>query len=216
MRSRFFIIANPTAGVADSKLLPSVLAALEQAGSAVTTVHPSNGTDARHCARDACRSGIFDAVVAAGGDGTIRQVAAGALGTEVPIGIIPIGTGNVMAHEIGLGLNPRDVVQTLLTGCVAQVQGGLANNEPFLLMVGAGFDGRVAAALDRRMQSRFGKSAYARPILQALVHPLDELDVAIDGIDYKANWVIITNSRHYGGSFVLAPRTTVFSAGFYA
>ncbi|MGH6816134.1 MAG: diacylglycerol/lipid kinase family protein [Hyphomicrobiaceae bacterium] len=216
MRRRFFAIVNPIAGVVGSKLLPAVLAALEKAGADVVAVCPSSGADARRCAGDACRSGLFDAIVAAGGDGTIRQVAAGALGTDVPIGIIPIGTGNVMAHEIGLKPNPQDVVRALLTGRVARMRGGLVNNEPFLLMVGAGFDGRVTATLNRRMQNRFGKSAYARPVLQALVHPLDELDVAVDGIDYHANWIVVTKSRHYGGSFVLAPQTTVFSTGFYA
>ena len=57
---------------------------------------------ARRAARKAAESGSYDAIVAAGGDGTIRHVAAALIGTEMPLGIIPVGTGNVLAHEIGL------------------------------------------------------------------------------------------------------------------
>ena len=58
----------------------------------------------------------YDAVVAAGGDGTIRQVAAALLDAETPLGIIPVGTGNVLAHEIGLAANAHAVAHMLLNG----------------------------------------------------------------------------------------------------
>ena len=83
-------------------------------------------------------------------------------------------------------------------------------------MAGAGFDGRVTAGVNRGMQRRLGKAAYARPIFQALFDPLDEIDVAVDNVRYKASWVIVTNSRYYGGSFVLDPRATVFEGGLCA
>ena len=69
----------------------------------------SRGVDiqgARLAIRKAAESGRYDAVIAAGGDGTIRQVAATLIGTDMPLGIIPVGTGNVLAHEIGLARTP--------------------------------------------------------------------------------------------------------------
>jgi diacylglycerol kinase family enzyme len=119
----------------------------------------------------------------------------GAQGTDVPVGIVPNGTGNILAHETGIIANPPEIARMLVEGRIVPIQGeDLANGEPFLLMASAGFDGRVTAVVDRRMQRRFGKAAYTQPVLKALFHPLDELDVTIDNVCHQANWVIVTNS----------------------
>jgi YegS/Rv2252/BmrU family lipid kinase len=216
MRSRFFVIVNSAAGKAKNTLLPQVLAALTREGAEVTIAYPSSGAAARQSARKACQSGLFDAVVAAGGDGTIREVAAGALGSDVPLGVVPIGTGNVLAQELGLSPTSREIARALLTGSVFCAQAGQANGEPFLLMAGVGFDGRVTATLNRQVQKRLGKLAYLAPVLKAVLHPLDELDVTIDGVPHKANWTIVANSRFYAGSFVVAPQASIFAEQLYA
>ena len=213
LRNRFLIVLNPVAGVAGNRVMPEVVATLEEAGAKVTVVRPTSGLEARRRARDAAKGSGYDAIVAAGGDGTIREVAAGIAGTEVPIGVVPIGTGNVLAREIGLRLRVQEIAHTLLAGTVMELQVGRANHEPFLLMAGAGFDARVSAAVDRRVQRRVGKLAYLVPTARALLQPLDELDVMIDGNAYRGNWVVVAIARYYGGSFVLAPKTTIFAAG---
>ncbi|HJU33017.1 MAG TPA: diacylglycerol kinase family protein, partial [Hyphomicrobiaceae bacterium] len=160
--------------------------------------------------------GRYDAVVAAGGDGTIRQAAIALIGSPMPLGIIPVGTGNVLAHEIGLARTPSAVADTLLRGPVATVACAQVNGEPFLLMVGAGFDARIVSALDQRLKSRLGKAAYAGPLLGAMVRPVDALAVTIDGRSHVATWAVIANARHYGGRFVLAPRTGILQRGLEA
>src|SRR6185503_15144419 len=152
----------------------------------------------------------------AGGDGTIRHVAAALIGTETPLGIIPVGTGNVLAHEIGLAATAGAVAPMLLDGPIATVACALANAEPFLLMVGAGFDARVLGALDQRLKSRVGKMAYAGPLLGALIRPVDTLSVTVDGHRHAASWVVVANARHYGGRFVLAPRAGIQQRGLEA
>ena len=87
----------------------------------------------------------------------------------------------------------------LLHGPAATIMCAHANNEPFLLMAGAGFDGRVIAALDHRFKSYVGKAAYAGPVLGALVRPIDVLTVTVDGSRHEASWAVIANARHYGG-----------------
>ncbi len=154
--------------------------------------------------------------MAAGGDGTIRQVAAALLGTGTPLGIVPVGTGNVLAHEIGIAPNAGAIAHMLLHGPSASVMCAHANKEPFLLMAGAGFDGRVIAALDQRFKSYVGKAAYAGPVLGALVRPVDVLTVTIDGSRHEASWAVIANARHYGGRFVLAPHTGIRERGLQA
>jgi len=216
MRRRFFLIANPAAGVAGAPLVEDVVRALERQGASLTRTIAADIVAVRRAARMAADSGTYDAVIAAGGDGTIRHVAAALIGTETPLGIIPVGTGNVLAHEIGLAATAGAVAPMLLDGAIATVACALANAEPFLLMVGAGFDARVLGALDQRLKSRVGKMAYAGPLLGALIRPVDTLSVTVDGHRHAASWVVVANARHYGGRFVLAPRAGIQQRGLEA
>lgn len=216
MRRRFFLIANPGAGLTGSPLVDEVADALLRAGAQVTLTQPIDIEAARQQAREASASARYDAILAAGGDGTIRQLAATLIGTETPLGIIPVGTGNVLAHEIGLSPHASAIGHMLLHGPVVKVVCARANSEPFLLMAGAGFDGRVIAALDHRFKSFVGKAAYAGPMLGALAHPVDTLTVTIDGRRHEASWAVIANARHYGGNFVMARRTGIKERGLQA
>jgi diacylglycerol kinase (ATP) len=216
MRRRFFVISNPVAGLAGVPLVEEVVRALEGAGASVTRATPADPAAARIAARRAADSGDYDAIVAAGGDGTIRQAAAALIGAGTPLGIIPVGTGNVLAHEIGLVSTAAAVTHMLLYGSIARVVCASANGETFLLMSGAGFDARVVGALDHRLKSRIGKVAYAGPVLGALIRPVDRLHVTIDGHQHSASWAVIANARHYGGRFVLAPRAGILERGLEA
>ena len=73
-----------------------------------------------------------------------------------------------------------------------------------------------SAALDQRLKSRVGKMAYAGPLLGALIRPVDTLNVTVDGRRHAASWAVIANARHYGGRFVLAPRTGILERGLEA
>jgi diacylglycerol kinase (ATP) len=216
MRRRFFLVANPDAGMAGIPLLEEVVATLERGGAVVTRSASSDVEGARREVRRAADSGSCDAVVAAGGDGTVRQVASALIGSDTPLGIIPLGTGNVLAHEIGLSPKADSVAQALVDGPSVPIACALANGVPFLLMTGAGFDARVLRALDQRLKSRIGKLAYAPPVLGALARPLDHLDVRLDGEAHRATWAVISNACHYAGGFVLARRTGIRRRGLEA
>jgi diacylglycerol kinase family enzyme len=216
MRRRFFLLENPGAGVAGSPLIVDVLRLLAEAGAAIARSRNSDIPSACTAVREAAQSGNYDAIIAAGGDGTIRHAAASLIGGDVPLGIIPVGTGNVLAHEIGLARTPTAIARSLLEGPVARVACAEANGEPFLLMVGAGFDARVVGALDPRLKSRLGKVAYAGPLIGAIIRPVDTLSVTVDGRRHLATWAVIANARHYGGRFVVAPRTGILERGLEA
>jgi diacylglycerol kinase family enzyme len=217
VRRRFLLVFNPTAGRASRHIVDAVAAELRaHGGVAIEPAASASAGEACAAVRAAAASGRFDAVIAAGGDGTIRQAAAGALGTPLPVGIVPIGTGNVMAHEIASTNRPAEIARTLLDGPVARLSGGLANGEPFFLWTGAGFDGRIVQALDQGLKHRIGKAAYVRPTLAALSEPLDVLDVVVDGKHHRAAWVIVSNARNYGGAFVLVDRTHALVEGLHA
>ena len=210
MRRRFALVFNQSAGAGRPRKLDRVVAQLEQQGAHVTAIQTSSAADASRKVAAAALGGNFDAVIAAGGDGTIRAVAAGAAGTNMPVGIVPLGTGNVMRHEIGLSTRARVIAQTLLEGPDIAVRGGLVNGAPFFLMAGAGFDGRIVALLNQNSKRLFGRLAYAAPVLKTLGAGVFDLEV--DGVPYSASWVIVTNATHYGGSFLLT-RDTQLGAG---
>ena len=216
MRRRLFVISNPGAGLSRSTLIDDTVRALQRAGAVLTRVSPASIDAARLAAREAAASGSHDAIVAAGGDGTIRHVAAALIDTDTPLGIIPVGTGNVLAHEIGLQTTADAVTRTLLDGPHIRVACAHANGEPFLLMAGAGFDARILTDLNQRAKSLLGKIAYAAPLIGALFRPLDRLDLTVDQRPCQASWAVISNACHYGGSFVLTERTGIRQRGLEA
>ncbi len=167
----------------------------------------------KRLAREAAASGEFDAIVAAGGDSTVRGAAAGLIGTELPLGIIPVGTGNVMATELKLGRNAERIADILIDGSAIPVHGGTLDGEPFFLMAGAGFDAEVVGRLSQSLKKRIGKLAYTGPVLSTLAGPLPELRVEVDGAHFDAAWAIVTNAGHYGGEFVLSPSTALDRPG---
>lgn len=207
MRRSFALVFNQSAGAGRPRKLDRVVAGLERQGARVTPLQTASAEDASAKVAAVAHSGGYDAVIAAGGDGTIRAVAVGAAGTSLPVGIVPLGTGNVMRHEIGLSTRARVIAETLLEGSEIPVRGGLVNGAPFLLMAGAGFDGRIVQLLKQKSKRVFGRLAYAAPVLMTLGAGVDDLDAEIDGVPYKSSWVVVTNAAHYGGSFLLTRDT---------
>lgn len=216
MRRRFFLIENATAGRGRRSLTQAVIALLEDAGASVERCSGQGEQEAQRAAAAAARLGTYDAVIAAGGDGTIRHAAGAVAGTETALGIIPLGTANVLAHEIGLDRTTHDIARVLLRGPAQDIAPPLANGQVFLLMAGAGFDGRVIAALSHPVKGRVGKVAYAPATLRALGCVPDKLEVRVDGAMHRASWVVVANARHYGGRFVLAPNRSLQKSGLSA
>ncbi|MDX2155270.1 MAG: diacylglycerol kinase family lipid kinase [Hyphomicrobiaceae bacterium] len=213
---RFLILQNPLAGCRQARRrLDRVVERLRAAGCHLD-VRQTDGPDENHrLASQAVHEGGVDAVLAAGGDGTVRSTASALVGTPMPLGIIPVGTGNVMAHEIGLGIDADAVAACLLEGGIATVQTAYANGQVFFLMAGAGFDGRVIAALDPALKRRIGKAAYVWPVVKSLLAGPDALRVRIDGREEQAGWVVATMRRRYAGAFVLAPEASLDSSDIH-
>jgi diacylglycerol kinase (ATP) len=216
VRRRFLIIHNPHAGMGRKRLLANVISRLESAGAKVVVQTAASAAATSKLAEKASRTGAYDAIAAAGGDGTIRDVAMGLRGSTVPLGIVPVGTGNVMAHEIGLERRSRAIAHYLLHGEAAPLSPAAANGQPFFLMAGVGFDARAVAALDPAVKKRWGKLAYFWPVARALLRPLPRLDAQIDGENISASWVVITKAHRYGGSFVLSPKSSVLDGKLHA
>lgn len=203
MRSRFALVYNSTAGAAMPRLLGGVIARLRQSRSEVFQVPARNVIEAAERVTDLANRGACDAVIAAGGDGTFRAVATGAAGTELPVGLIPLGTGNVLANEIGLARRVSAVTDVLLNGELIDARGGLVNGEPFFLMLSAGFDARVVSKLNYRTKRAFGRGAYVYPVMRTLAETPAIFDVELDGRRFDASWAILSFASRYGSLFKL-------------
>lgn len=203
-RSRFLILHNPMAGRNGEGLVHDVAGALRQQGmqveSCILGVGSDTGKDLAH---------RYDAVVISGGDGSIRAMAERTATENVPLGIIPNGTGNVLAQEFGLPRTPAELAKILIEGRAVPVQGGTVNGSAYLLMFGAGFDGRVVGRLSRRLVQRLGKLAYAWPILRSIAETPVAFEAMLDGQLFVTSWLLITNASRYGGRFHLTSRTRV-------
>ncbi|MBP2311159.1 diacylglycerol/lipid kinase family protein [Azospirillum soli] len=210
-RRRFLVIHNPVAGARRARRLRAVLEVLEQRFGAEVTVRVTTGRgDAEAMAR-AVTSGAFDAVVAAGGDGTINEVVNG-LGARtdgdapVPLGIVALGTANVLAHELGLPLDPEGTASVLAGGRASPVHLGVANGRGFAMMAGCGLDARVVERVDSRLKRLIGKGAYvAETLAQLAAYRNTRYRVTVDGVAVEVASVIVAKGHFYAGKFVCAP-----------
>ena len=213
MARRFLIVHNPDAGKPSRRLLHDVITRLKASGAQVELREPSCITGARNIAAEAAQSGLYTAIVAAGGDSTIRGVAAALRNTSTPLGIIPLGTGNVMAHELGLKRRADSVAACLLSGHTRQAYGAIVNGAPFFLMCGIGIDAEAVTSLNLALKRRIGKLAYVPPVVLAVLRRQPVLSVRVDGTEHSAAWVVVCSARHYAGSFVLARDASLFEPG---
>lgn len=214
LRRFIHIILNPTAGRRKRGLLDDVVARLEAAGADVTVELTQAAGHATELARAAARSGKADVIVAAGGDGTINEVARGLLGQGVPLGIVPLGTANVLAVEIGLPPRAEEIASMLLGGPAELIGTGLVQGKIFLLMAGIGFDGEIVHGIDPKLKRLWGKGAFIWSGLQTWMRgPGHDISLVVDGREKQAAWAIVTNARHYAGPFVLARDAKITEPG---
>ncbi len=214
---RVLVIYNPTAGQWRRRKLAAALRAVAALGCPVTLHETTHRGDAEATAR-ALTQERCDVVVAAGGDGTINEVANGLIaapGPVPPLAIIPLGTANVLAQEIGLRGSPAAIAAAIAGGRFLDVHLGLANGRHFIMMAGVGFDAHVVANVDLALKRTTGKLAYVWETLsQALRYGFPQCRVTVDGKSFQAFSVVVCNGRHYGGPFVAAPRAQLTDPRF--
>jgi diacylglycerol kinase (ATP) len=211
---RLLIIFNSTAGARRRRRFEAVLAELRRLGCE-PTVRPTGARgDAEQLAASADPN-RHDVVVAAGGDGTINEVVNGLRDSRLPLAVVPLGTANVLAAEIGMGTDVQSVARTIALGRPRPISVGVANGRRFLLMAGTGFDAHVVQQVDLALKGRIGKAAYALQILRQLGRfTFPEYAVTIDGTTWKAASVLVANAHYYGGRFVCAPNADLRAPTF--
>jgi diacylglycerol kinase (ATP) len=216
LRNRFLIIHNPNAGPMARHLYRATLSRLTCSGANVEIVETASHGEGMKAAAEAASSGRFDAIVAAGGDGTVHDAAEGLVGHSIPLGILPLGTGNVFARELKLPTSPEALARTLLFGDVRTIPVGQANGRPFLFVVGVGFDAKAVRLFESEGNRTLGRAGYIWPVLRALLSHRDQLlRVRTRREEAKAQWVVVTRIARYAGGLILVPQADMHQPSLY-
>lgn len=200
---RAVIIGNPAAGRSgNEQRMERCAKILRSAGYEAEiwpTEYPAHATELATLAGD-------DLVVAAGGDGTINEVING-LSTDATLGILPLGTANVLAREIGLPLNLDAASEKIATGAEFRMDLGIATDgagveRRFACMAGLGFDANVVKAVTPTMKRSLGTFAFALTAFRVYFEGnLPGMEIFRDGVSHDVQFAIVANARHYGGEF---------------
>jgi YegS/Rv2252/BmrU family lipid kinase len=203
---RGVLIYNPTAGQRDKRSLTHALIDRMRAEGIELANAPTRGPGhATRIVREHLPEKP-DVVAVWGGDGTVSEAAAALLGTDVPLAILPGGTSNVLAVELGIPFDVARACRLMLDGEVRTVRAAVANDRPFLLMAGVGLDARVMGKMSLRLKRWFGRAGiFVTALTEFLRYEFPRLDVEVDGEHHAATFAVVANSRHYAGDWIVAP-----------
>jgi len=200
------IIANPVSGSFlqhYTQSLDETLSFLRQQNWRVELNITKAPGEARQLAHEAMSQQV-DIVIAAGGDGTINEIIQELAGSETVLGVLPCGTGNIWAREMGIPLQMVDARKVLLNGQIRCIDLGRCNDRYFMLMAGVGIDGAVTQAVEKKPIKRLGTFGYALiATWLGLGYPGFQARLRINKkrpVKLRALQIIVGNTQLYGGA----------------
>lgn len=207
---KIFLIINKYAGHGKGEqAVDIVVPYLKKNGRLVEYVFTNEPGHATDLAKKAVEQG-YNLVVAVGGDGTVNEVALGIIGSSTPMGIIPMGSGNGLARELGISMNMKKSCRTLINGSNLLLDVCKLNDQRFLCTSGIGFDATIADKMSKSATRGFLK--YVQLVIQESIFfkPLDT-KLRIDGILHQKPIFLITfaNASQFGNNAYIAPKANM-------
>jgi len=193
--ARALLITNPAAARTQPRAVDGVMRTLRAAGWEAEVLATGGPGDARRLAEYGVAERV-DVVAVFGGDGTTMQAAAALVGTEVCLGIIPGGTGNLLAGNLRIPASPERAARTLVAGRPRRFDLGRMERPDglhyFAVACGAGYDARVMAGTASEHKRRWGMAAYVATTLRLIGEIRSAAHViTIDGVEYDANAAMV-------------------------
>jgi diacylglycerol kinase (ATP) len=199
------VIHNPVAGRRADRRISRVREALAAAGTPFDVRETAGPGDAVLVAREAACEGV-PTVLAVGGDGTINEAANGLAGSATRLAVVPQGTGNLFAAEVGLPRSVEGCLSLLTEGETIEVPLARAGDRLFLLAASAGFDAEVVETMDFRRKNALGIAAYYLAGARHLLRGQPTLWLELPGHErLEVQAVLVCRGRMYGGGVTLAP-----------
>lgn len=208
---KWCFILNPISGKqsADANALSQFILDCFPTAQIQLTNGPGHATQ---LAKEAAQQGV-QAVVAVGGDGTINETARGLVGTQTALGVIPRGSGNGFARELGMPLCFERAVKTLQHTTPVACDVGQANGELFLNLAGVGIEAAIAwQFMQHGKTGSRGKWPYFKIGAKAVFsYQPPEMEVTVNGQTHRlsALTLVFANGRQYGSNFKIAPTASL-------
>ncbi len=201
----FHFIINPNAG-SKNKVKYTKLIHLIKSNSAHTIWETTEPLEATHFAQQAIEKGATR-IIAIGGDGTINEVASVLVGKSIPLGIIPVGSGNGLARHLNIPLNYKKAFQKALVGASIKIDVGYINNKPFFCTAGIGFDAAVA----HRFANSSGRGLinYMKATTKTLFN-YKPIEVSINKAPLEKVFSLsIANANQFGNNAYISPFSNI-------
>ncbi len=212
MKSSVILINNPVAKKSSQNKIRQACDIFMSGGFSVKVLITKQKGDAENFARDSLKEKPT-MIVAAGGDGTVNEIANGIAGSEIPLAILPLGTTNVLAKEIGIPENVKNSVHIAMQKSFRKISLGkiTLTDSPFIkryfiLMAGIGYDGETVYNINQNIKKITGKGAYIFSGIKTLFKwNQKELKFLINDKNYLAYSAIIGKASKYAGNFHVTP-----------
>ena len=210
-KNKIFLIINQFAGHGKKRAtaIENAILWLQKNTGRVEYAYTEFSGHATELATKAVSAG-FDMVVAVGGDGTVNEVAQGLIGTSTPMGIVPLGSGNGLARELGIPMNILKSTHNLINGSIKQIDVCRINNQRFLCTSGIGFDAQIADKMSKAPTRGF--LSYIKFTLQESISfkPFG-IKIKIDEtlIEKPVFLVTFANARQFGNDAFIAPSASI-------
>ena len=209
-KKKILFIINPVSGIGKQKRIENALPKLLDKNKFEHEIRYTEKVNhAKEISAQASKEG-FDIIVAVGGDGTLGEVASGILHTNTAMAVIPAGSGNGMAHELGIPANIEKAFDIINNGHIEIIDTALLNGNTFVSTAGSGFDAHVA-----NMFSQGEKRGFLRYVIvtarEFLRYPSRNYEVYINGkvLNYFAWAFIFCNSKQFGNGAIVSPKSNV-------
>lgn len=199
------LIYNPAAGQYDlSARLREITSGLAEQGVELVPSPTRGPGDASVLAREAIAGGA-SLIAVCGGDGTINETAIAIAGTKADLAILPGGTANVLARELGIPRSLTSAAKVIVEGVPLRLSVGVVGDRRFLMMAGFGLDAMVLRQFNPQLKRLIGRAAYVARCAEELARfRAPHLRVRAEGMEIEGTMVVAANIRLYGGDFVLA------------
>jgi YegS/Rv2252/BmrU family lipid kinase len=207
---KIYVIINPVSGAGSKDKIPEMIASycLER-GVSMDIGYTKYTGHAKEFTLKAIKSGA-DCVIAVGGDGTVNEVAQNLLYTDVVLGIIPKGSGNGLARDLGIPMVAKSAVDIIFSGHTSKIDACKANERVFFCTCGLGFDAVVSKEFAK--EKHRGSLIYLKDIVENYLNYKPEVyELSIDNrtIEEKAFLITCANASQYGNNAFIAPNADI-------
>lgn len=210
-KEKVCLIINPVSGTESKKSIPEdVAAAFDQKKVDLMIRVTGYAEHATEIARKAAKR-KYRTVIAAGGDGTVNEVARALVNTDTTLGILPLGSGNGLARDLGIPMDAEKALGIILRGNIRTIDYGIANDHIFFCTCGFGFDAFVSDRFAE--EKKRGPLGYVRNVLESVVDfRAEEYEITSDEgvIREKAFILTCANASQYGNDAFIAPGASMY------